>query len=52
MDVLKESVKISPESKVVMVSGYAHYELEARQLGAHDYISKPWLAEQLFKIVI
>ncbi len=41
--VLKEAVRVQPESKVIMVTGYddAESEKECKKMGAYGYIRKP-----------
>jgi DNA-binding NtrC family response regulator len=49
MDLLKEIKKISPESLVIMITGFATVDssVEAIRAGAYDYIPKPFTATQL-----
>src|SRR3989338_5308381 len=50
---LKEIKKVFTESKIVMITGVEDNDVvqEAKNLGAHDYITKPLELEQLLKIV-
>ncbi|MQA91921.1 MAG: response regulator [Gemmatimonas sp.] len=49
MDLLREIRQVSPDTLVVMVTGYATVDssVEAMQAGAFDYIPKPFTATQL-----
>ncbi|HEV2735213.1 MAG TPA: sigma-54 dependent transcriptional regulator [Longimicrobiaceae bacterium] len=49
MVLLKEIKKISPESLVIMITGFATVDssVEAIRAGAYDYIPKPFTATQL-----
>jgi DNA-binding NtrC family response regulator len=49
MALLKEIKKISPESLVIMITGFATVDssVEAIRAGAYDYIPKPFTATQL-----
>jgi formate/nitrite transporter len=53
MDVLEELEKISPESTVVMISGYPNVgrATEALKRGAMDYIAKPFTPEEILETV-
>ena len=53
MDVLKELEQISPESTVVMISGYPNVgrATEALKHGAMDYIAKPFTPEEILETV-
>ena len=53
MDVLEELEKISPESTVVMISGYPHVgrATEALKRGAMDYVAKPFTPEEILETV-
>ena len=53
MDVLKELEQISPESTVVMISGYPNVgrATEALKRGAMDYIAKPFTPEEILETV-
>lgn len=46
---LKQALKTQPDLKVVMMTAYAELPLAVRamQLGASDFIAKPWQNEQL-----
>jgi DNA-binding NtrC family response regulator len=49
MDLLKEIKRLSPESLVIMITGFATVDssVEAIRAGAYDYIPKPFTATQL-----
>jgi DNA-binding NtrC family response regulator len=49
LDLLKEIRRISPETLVIVMTGFATLDssLEALQAGAYDYIPKPFTATQL-----
>jgi CheY-like chemotaxis protein len=49
VEVLKEIKQISPETEVIMATGYATLEtaVESMKQGAYDYITKPYGLEQL-----
>jgi len=49
IDVLKEGVKVSPETKFLAMSGYDSHEVanEALRAGAVDFISKPQTPESI-----
>lgn len=51
LDVLKEIRQTKPDQEVIMVSGLQDvgYVVQAMQLGASDYLSKPIDAEQIFR---
>jgi len=53
-DVLKEVKKQSPQTKVVLMTGYGsvHHAVNAMQLGADDYLCKPFRFEELERIVV
>jgi DNA-binding LytR/AlgR family response regulator len=51
MEFLKELNTFSPESKVVFVSAYRQYSLEALQNGAFDFIPKPLGKAELRRVV-
>jgi formate transporter len=53
MDVLEELERISPESTVVMISGYPNVvrATEALKRGAMDYIAKPFTPEEILETV-
>jgi formate/nitrite transporter len=53
MDVLEEIERISPESTVVMISGYPNLvrATEAMKRGAMDYIAKPFTPEEILETV-
>lgn len=52
-DVLKEIKKQSPETPVVLMTGFGsiHHAVEAMQLGAVDYLAKPFSMADLEKII-
>ena len=54
MEVLRELRKSNPAIKVIMVSGVAEEETinEAKALGVVGYIHKPFILEELEKIVL
>ena len=49
MDVLKVAKEATPAIEVIVITGYGTVEsaVEAMQLGAFDYIMKPWNLEEL-----
>jgi two-component system response regulator HydG len=49
LDVLRGTLEISPSTQVIVMTGYGTVEsaVEAMQLGAHDYISKPFKEDEL-----
>lgn len=52
MQVLKESRKTSPHTKVIMLSAYKEdYQQEAKELGAYNFLKKPIKIDSLFKIL-
>lgn len=53
MEVLKETRKISPETLVILITGFASIEsaIQAIREGAYDYITKPFKMEEI-KIVV
>jgi len=52
MVVLKKIQEISPNSKVIMMSAYQEeYGQQARDLGAYDFLRKPFRADSLAKIL-
>jgi DNA-binding NtrC family response regulator len=52
-DVLERARRISPETKVIMITGSNDYESieNARKLGAVDYVTKPFTFEYLEETV-
>jgi DNA-binding NtrC family response regulator len=52
-DVLKEIKKQSPETPVVLMTGFGsiHHAVEAMQNGADDYLAKPFSVTDLEKII-
>jgi len=53
MTILKESKKISPETPVIMITGFSTVEsaVEAMKSGAYDYVRKPIDPEELLLII-
>jgi len=53
MDVLRESLKIQPECRVIVVTAFGTVEsaVEAMKIGASDFISKPFTADELELLV-
>jgi len=53
MDLLRFTSEKSPETKVIVITGYATIEsdYEARALGAFDFIAKPFKMKELAKEV-
>ena len=53
MDVLEELERVSPESTVVMISGYPDVgrATDALKRGAMDYIAKPFTPEEILETV-
>ena len=53
IDILKHCLDTNPESKVIMISGYGTIEasVEAIQLGAFDFIEKPFTSKKLFQCI-
>ncbi len=49
LEILKEIKKISPDTKVIIASGYQSVETaqEAIKLGASDYVVKPFESKEL-----
>src|SRR5450432_1185570 len=45
LDVLREALEIAPATQVIVMTGYG--TVEAMQLGAHDYIAKPFKESEL-----
>jgi len=54
MDVLRFAGEKSPETKVIVITGYATIETdyEAQALGAFDFIAKPFKMKELSKKVV
>lgn len=52
-DVLKEIKKQSPDTPVVLMTGFGsiHHAVEAMQMGADDYLAKPFSMTDLEKII-
>lgn len=53
IDMLKCAKEYYPETKVIMISGYGTIEasVEAIQLGAFDFIEKPFTSKKLFECI-
>lgn len=53
-DLLKEIKKQSPQTKVVLMTGFGsvHHAVSAMQMGADDYLCKPFAIKDLEKIII
>jgi DNA-binding NtrC family response regulator len=54
IEVLKLVQKVSPETKVIIITGFATVEKarEALKIGAYDFIAKPFKLSQLRDLVI
>ncbi|MBL7069356.1 MAG: response regulator [Candidatus Omnitrophica bacterium] len=54
IEVLKEAIKIHPEAKIIMITGYVgegNGEQECRDLGAHAYLTKPLHLKELCDMI-
>lgn len=53
MMVLGRAVELYPSVKVIMITGYAMMELARRamELGAYDFVAKPFTPEELREVV-
>jgi two-component system, OmpR family, alkaline phosphatase synthesis response regulator PhoP len=53
MEVLRQARKVRPDIKIIIVTAYGTVELavEAMKLGAVDFLQKPFLPEEIRKIV-
>ena len=53
IDLLERIKEMSPDTEVVMITGYGTVEnaVEAIKLGAYDYITKPFDMDKLLKVV-
>lgn len=53
IDVLKEVKRISPDTEAVMITAHATVDsaVKAKRIGAFDYITKPFLPDELENIV-
>ncbi len=54
IDILKLVQRISPETKVIIITGFATVEKakEALKIGAYDFIAKPFKLSQLRDLVM
>ena len=54
IQVLEETLKKSPRTKVIMITGYAMMSVarEAMGKGAFDFISKPFSPDDLRKVIV
>jgi len=54
IDLLKELKKLSPESNIIVITGYSDIRLavEVIKYGAYDYVTKPLFPEELHNLVI
>jgi DNA-binding NtrC family response regulator len=54
IEILKMVQKVSPETKVIIITGFATVEKarEALKIGAYDFIAKPFKLSQLRDLVI
>ena len=54
IQVLEETLKKSPRTKVIMITGYAMMSVarEAMGKGAFDFISKPFSPDDLRKVIL
>jgi DNA-binding NtrC family response regulator len=54
IEVLKLVQKVSPETKVIIITGFATVEKarEALKIGAYDFIAKPFKLSQLRDLVV
>jgi len=54
LEVLKLVQKVSPETRVIIITGFATVEKarEALKIGAYDFIAKPFKLSQLRDLVI
>jgi len=53
MKILAHAVRLYPEIKVVMITGYAMMELARRamEMGAYDFVAKPFTPEEVREVV-
>ena len=53
IQLLKEIKRLSPETAVIMITAYGTVEtaVQAMRLGAHDYLTKPLLIEELLMMM-
>jgi len=42
---------VSPETKIIFVTGYAQYVMESFSVHPYDYVMKPIMKDKLFKII-
>jgi DNA-binding NtrC family response regulator len=54
IEILKLVKKVSPETKVIIITGFATVEKakEALKIGAYDFIAKPFRLSQLRDLVV
>jgi two-component system response regulator YesN len=54
IELFRDVLKLGWPCKVILISGYADFEYaqEAVRLGAFDYVSKPFLAEEILSVVL
>jgi DNA-binding NtrC family response regulator len=54
IEILKLVKKVSPETKVIIITGFATVEKakEALRIGAYDFIAKPFRLSQLRDLVV
>ncbi|HCX89882.1 MAG TPA: response regulator [Deltaproteobacteria bacterium] len=54
IEILKLVQKVSPETKVIIITGFATVEKarEALKIGAYDFIAKPFKLSQLRDLVV
>ncbi len=54
IEILKLVQKVSPETKVIIITGFATVEKarEALKMGAYDFIAKPFKLSQLRDLVV
>jgi len=54
IEILKLLQKVSPETKVIIITGFATVEKarEALKIGAYDFIAKPFKLSQLRDLVV
>jgi two-component system response regulator HydG len=54
IDLLKELKKLSPETNIIVITGYSDIRLavEVIKYGAYDYVTKPLFPEELHNLVL